>query len=100
MACVYKTFFLGFVVVLAVVRVHGAPFPGCVGGTLVGCPGTPNCTVESVRARCRKGRTRTLMLTSVMLYRSLKNPSMLLLMCSHTSHATADLGNAADNPEH
>ena len=49
----FKTF-LGVVVVLvAVVRVHGAQFPGCVGGTLVGCPGTPNCTVESVRALCR-----------------------------------------------
>ena len=24
----------------------GAPFPGCKGGTLEGCPGTQNCSVH------------------------------------------------------
>ena len=32
--------------------VYAAPFPGCVGGTLAGCPGTPNCTVETVSTVC------------------------------------------------
>jgi hypothetical protein len=32
-------------VALASPLVLGAPFPGCDGGTLAGCPGTPNCSV-------------------------------------------------------
>lgn len=36
------------IVIFGVVGSFSKPFPGCVGGTLEGCPGTANCTVDFI----------------------------------------------------
>lgn len=42
--------FLGMLVAsaLLVVSTRATPFPGCLGGTLQGCPGVQNCTVQYI----------------------------------------------------
>lgn len=39
---------IAVVFTLHLICVSGKPFPGCFGGTLVGCPGVPNCTVHHI----------------------------------------------------